>query len=66
MDITNVKELIDFRSNNEDMAVLINPYLKAGWGMIACCVQYDEAIESNYVYALLGWFLPSEPVYPHN
>ncbi len=56
MDYTQVKETIEFSSQDGAIAASINAYLKHGWTMLSCCTSIDEVDESQYTYVLLGWF----------
>lgn len=37
MDYTQVKETVEFSSQDGAIAVSINAYLKHGWTMLSCC-----------------------------
>ncbi len=55
MDYTQVKETIEFSSQDGAIAAYINAYLEHGWTMLSCCTHVDEADDSQYTYVLLGW-----------
>ncbi len=58
MDYTQVKETIEFSSQDGAIAASINAYLKHGWTMLSCCTHMDETDDSQYTYVLLGWCGP--------